>query len=357
MKNKVWKEIYKYFKVVIFLAVIVFLVKVNEYVLVRPGYIRYIIHAADNSETGEDYDCVVIGASHGRASIDPHYFMEMGYASNPINMSIQGATVIDNYYMIKEVCRNNDVKKIILELDYQYWDKNTKRDSDFGDLFVYGQLPFSEVKLEYIANELMDKDFRTVYFKKYAFAKKSKDIWQNIEIKKTDDYKNYDISAATGLETEGPYQGRGFFYRTKVTDKKGKLNPSPWSYDNLNPKVGQYYEKIVEYCRDNGIELICVSTPIPPSCVLSGPVKDANTFFKRLCDENGVRYIDGNLIKDNVLHVEDDDFCDWEGHMNGEIAEQFSEILTNLLKEDNSEYFYGSYEECIEAINSRGNKE
>ena len=43
--------------------------------------------------------------------------------------------------------------------------------------------------------------------------------------------------------------------------------------------------------------------------------------------------------------------------MNGEIAEQFSEILTNLLKEDNSEYFYGSYEECIEAINSRGNKE
>ena len=85
MKNKVWKEIFKYFKVVIFLAVIVFLVKVNEYVLVRPGYIRYIIHAADNSETGEDYDCVVIGASHGRASIDPHYFMEMGYASNPIN--------------------------------------------------------------------------------------------------------------------------------------------------------------------------------------------------------------------------------------------------------------------------------
>ena len=77
-----------------------------------------------------------MGASHGRASIDPHYFLEMEYAVNPINMCIQGATVIDNYYMIREACNNNDVKKIILELDYQYWNKNLKRDSDFGD-FLY----------------------------------------------------------------------------------------------------------------------------------------------------------------------------------------------------------------------------
>ena len=95
----------------------------------------------------------------------------MEYAVNPINMCIQGATVIDNYYMIREACNNNDVKKIILELDYQYWNKNLKRDSDFGDLLVYGQLPFSTLKMEYIVNQLMDKDFRTIYFRRYAFAK------------------------------------------------------------------------------------------------------------------------------------------------------------------------------------------
>ena len=43
--------------------------------------------------------------------------------------------------------------------------------------------------------------------------------------------------------------------------------------------------------------------------------------------------------------------------MNGELAEQFSEVLTDILmKDNNSEYFYSSYDECIEAIKARGNE-
>ena len=59
---------------------------------------------------------------------------------------------------------------------------------------------------------------------------------------------------------------------------------------------------------------------------------EADTYFKQICDENNVRYIDGNLIKNEILNVSDDDFSDWEGHMNGELAEQFSEVLTEILK-------------------------
>lgn len=357
MKKKAFKEILKYVRVIVFFAVITILVEAVNYVMVQPGYARYIIHTVDNSDDGSDYDCIVVGASHGRASIDPHYFLEMEYAVNPINMCIQGATVIDNYYMIREACNNNDVKKIILELDYQYWNKNLKRDSDFGDLLVYGQLPFTSLKMEYIVSQLMDKDFRTIYFRRYAFARNWKTAKKYMAIKKTDEYKNFQIEGVAGIETEGPYQGLGFFYRTKVTDKKGKLNPSPWTYDDLNPKVQKYFQKIVKYCKDNGIELICVTTPIPPSSVVSGAANEANTYFKQICDENNVRYIDGNLIKNEILNVSDDDFSDWEGHMNGALAEQFSEVLTEILKKnDCSEYFYSSYDEYIEAIKARGNE-
>ncbi|MFR2510903.1 MAG: hypothetical protein ACLS9K_01120 [Lachnospira eligens] len=119
----------------------------------------------------------------------------------------------------------------------------------------------------------------------------------------------------------------------------------------------KYFQKIVKYCKDNGIELICVTTPIPPSSVVSGAANEADTYFKQICDENNVRYIDGNLIKNEILNVSDDDFSDWEGHMNGELAEQFSELLTDILKKDDcSEYFYSSYDECIEAIKARGNE-
>ena len=113
-----------------------------------------------------------------------------------------------------------------------------------------------------------------------------------LDIKKTDEYKNFQIEGVAGIDTEGPYQGLGFFYRTKVIDRKGKLNPSPWTYDDLNPKVQKYFQKIVKYCNDNGIELICVTTPIPPSSVVSGAANEANTYFKQICDENNVRYID-----------------------------------------------------------------
>lgn len=357
MKKKAFKEILKYVRVIVFFAVITILVEAVNYVMVQPGYARYIIHTVDNPDDGSDYDCIVVGASHGRASIDPHYFLEMEYAVNPINMCIQGATVIDNYYMIREACNNNDVKKIILELDYQYWNKNLKRDSDFGDLLVYGQLPFTSLKMEYIVSQLMDKDFRTIYFRRYAFARNWKTAKKYMAIKKTDEYKNFQIEGVAGIDTEGPYQGLGFFYRTNVTDKKGKLNPSPWTYEDLNPKVQKYFQKIVKYCKDNGIELICVTAPITPSSVVSGAANEADTYFKQICDENNVRYIDGNLIKNEILNVSDDDFSDWEGHMNGELAEQFSEVLTEILKKnDCSEYFYSSYDECIEAIKARGNE-
>ena len=93
MKNKAFKEILKYVRVIVFFAVITILVEAINYVMVQPGYARYIIHTVDNPDEGSDYDCIVVGASHGRASIDPHYFLEMGYAVNPVNMCIQGATV------------------------------------------------------------------------------------------------------------------------------------------------------------------------------------------------------------------------------------------------------------------------
>ena len=47
----------------------------------------------------------------------------------------------------------------------------------------------------------------------------------------------------------------------------------------------KYFQKIVKYCKDNGIELICVTAPITPSSVVSGAANEADTYFKQICDE------------------------------------------------------------------------
>lgn len=345
MSNK----ILKYVRAIIFVAVIVGLVKSMDFAMMPSGYIRYIIHAAGNSDEKEGYDCIILGASHGRTSINPEYMIDSGYAKNPLNMCIPGESVVNSYYLLKEACRNNDVKKVVLEMDYQYWINDEARDSEFGDLFEYVQLPMSKVKLEYIGNELFTKDFRTVYFKKLAYTDDFGSVGNNIKTKLSKAYRNYDMEAVEVRDADGPYIGRGFFYREKI-DKKGDFWVCDWSEDDISDKVLAYFQKIVKYCNDNGIELVCITEPITPTAVVNGPSEQANTYLQKICRQNNVRYIDFTLLKKDVLKVTDDDFCDWEGHMYGELANRFSHILSQVLVEPQNEWFYGTYAQLEQAV-------
>ena len=64
MSNK----ILKYVRAVVFIAIVVGLVKCMDYAMMPSGYIRYIIHEADNADTDEGYDNIIIGASQDRKS-------------------------------------------------------------------------------------------------------------------------------------------------------------------------------------------------------------------------------------------------------------------------------------------------
>lgn len=343
-------KVLKYIRAAVFVAFIVGLVKCMDFVMMPSGYIRYIIHAVGNPDTEEGYDCVVLGASHGRSSIDPKYMIESGYAKNPLSLCIPGESVVNSYYLLKEACRNNNVKKVVLEMDYQYWTNDETRDSEFGDLFEYIQLPMSKVKLEYIGNELMDKDFRTVYFKKLAYTSDFGEVGNNIKTKLTKEYRNYDISAVKVCDANGPYMGRGFFYRENNNEEKPDFWVQEWSENDISNKVIQYFHKIVDYCNDNDIELVCITEPITTTAVVKGPSQYANSFFKDICSDNNVRYIDFTLLKSDVFDITDSDFCDWEGHMYGEAAERFSKIMSEVMVNDSKEYFCDSYKVKIDEI-------
>ena len=96
--------------------------------------------------------------------------------------------------------------------------------------------------------------------------------------------------------------------------------------------------------------MVCITEPITPTAVVKGPSRDANTFFKDICSNNNVRYIDFTFLKNDVFDITDNDFCDWEGHMYGEAAERFSGIMSEVLANGNEEYFYDSYKAKIDEI-------
>lgn len=327
------------------MAVIAGMILVMDYALVPSGYIRYIMHEVNNADTdtADGYDNIIIGASHARSAIDPLKLDEVGASDNAFNLAIPGETVIDSYYLLMESNRNNKVKRVIYDLDYQYWCNYAER--EFEDCFIYTWLPFSKVKIKYITDNLLTKDFRTVYSKRWAYETSPSAIMNNLKVKSGSAYRNYSMDAVEIHDAGGPYVAKGFFYRDMKMDGLAPSDIVAWDESGISSKVLDAFEKTVQYCRKNKIELICVTSPITPTTAVNGYSEQAGKYFTELCNKYGVTYYDFNLLTMDTLSRTDDDFFDEEGHMLGSLADRYSEILAKVLngKCDKSTIFYSTY--------------
>lgn len=272
----------------------------------------------------------------------------MDYAMMPSGYT--GETVTDSYYLLMESNRHNNVKRVIYDLDYQYWCNYAER--EFEDCFIYTWLPFSKVKIKYIADNLLTKDFRTVYSKRWAYETSPSSIMNNLKVKSSAAYRNYSMDAVEIHDAGGPYVAKGFFYRDMKMDSIVPSDIVAWDENGISGKVLDSFEKTAQYCKKNNIELVCVTSPITPTTAVNGYSEQAGAYFTRLCEEYGVEYYDFNLLTMDTLPRTDDDFFDEEGHMLGELADRYSDILASVLldKCDKSTAFYGTYAQLERAV-------
>lgn len=314
-----------WFKSLVFILLCCIVLALADFVLVPSGYIRFILHQLN---TGEDYELLVLGASHGRSAINP-YKLEENLGKCSINASIPGETVEDSYYLLKETCRKKVPQIVVLDLDYQYWCNFVER--EFGDTFIYSQMKWSPVKLEYVADNLLDKDFRTLFMKRWAWVSSKDEIVENLKTKLSAPYWRYDISAVKVRDAGGPYEGRGYFRRQRDLADKGEYIAFAWDEARIHKKTLKYFRKIADFCREKDIKLICVTSPLPPYAVERGPSGEAFEYFKRITGEQGVAYFDCNLLREEVLPRSNEDYVDWDGHMTGDLAETYSDVLGKVL--------------------------
>ena len=335
---------------VIFLTGLIVIMGVIDFACVQTGYVNYILRNVCVKNNKTDYDTVIIGASHARSAINPVKLDEAGASDNAFNLAIPGETVTDSYYLLMESDRHNNVKRVIYDLDYQYWCNYAER--EFEDCFIYTWLPFSNVKLKYIADNLLTKDFRTVYSKRWAYEISPSAIMNNLKVKSSAAYRNYSMDAVEIHDAGGPYAAKGFFYRDMKMDSLVPSDIVAWDESGISDKVLDSFEKTVQYCKKNNIELVCVTSPITPTTSVNGYSEQAGAYFTRLCEEYGVEYYDFNLLTMDTLPRTDDDFFDEEGHMLGELADRYSDILASVLldKCDKSTAFYGTYAQLELAV-------
>ena len=80
---------------------------------------------------------MILGASHARSAIDPAK-IDSQADTVTLSMAIPGETLKDSYYVLEESCKNNDVKRVIFDVDYQYW-FGPQEEGYFAETFIYNQ--------------------------------------------------------------------------------------------------------------------------------------------------------------------------------------------------------------------------
>lgn len=343
----------KILKCIIFLAICITINAFIKFALIPPSYARVILH--ELNESNQNYDCVILGASHSRSGINP-YIIDKKIDVNSLNLSIPSESIQDSYYLLKESYRNNSPKTVILDLDYQYWYNLVK--SDYGATFIYDQLDWTPVKFDYMFNNLLNKDFRVGLSRWANYTYLVTNVKSNLNTKLSSDYANYSVNSVNNKDAGGPYVGKGFFYREQTFGGKGsiKKNSIKWNSAKVDAKALKYFNKIVKYCKDNNIKLICVTSPITPATLLTGPYNEIHDYFKQLCEQKNVDYYDFNLVKPEKLPVTNVDFVDYDGHMCGKLADKYTEILGDVIAKaqtgdlDKNEYFYSTFKEYLDNL-------
>lgn len=351
---------------VVFLALLMIILKECDFIFAQTGYVRYIINEAEKEDN--NYDTVILGASHCRGAIDPARLDEK-LGTNAINMAIPGETVEDSYYILKDIDSSNDIKTVILDVDYQYW-MTEQPTAHFTRSFIYQQLKNPAVKMEYLIKNRDVMDMRNLLASRLSWSVSPSSVRRNISMKTSEAYKDVTIESAYAENgfvegADGPYVGKGFFDRQGT--EYGKLPPGAdyvqtWvgrSDDELDVNVKAVFKDIVDYCNEKGYRLICVTTPITPTIVKTLRMDYVHdTFVSFITQECGVEYYDFNNALMSFVPRSDCDYGDQEGHMGGTLAEVYSAALAEFLSDawdgsyDSSDYFYGSFEDMFENMQS-----
>ena len=87
-------------------------------------------------------------------------------------------------------------------------------------------------------------------------------------------------------------------------------------------------------CKENDIEFVAVTTPIPINTLkdYSDSYNAAWKYFGQFFEEQGVEYLNFNTQYFKAFTHDLKAYTDYDGHMNGDAAKEYSEVLAQVLE-------------------------
>jgi len=317
---------------------------------------------ADINRQEENIDIVFLGSSRTYRAVDTVNMSE-NLNKNIFNVATDSVSFTTLYHLLLEVDKTNDLETVYLEYSMAMF----KRENSTNDHVVY-RLLSGENKEEFNkAANLNYENFRLIEFTNYMENFSNGRFVSNIG-----QWFNTDKTLGSGIQTnQSVYMGNGFVYASKFVESEKELmlptsyytDGKLWKEDQVNSVALEYFYKIIDYTKQNNIELILFSPPYP-EVVTRDNYTDFNTFDTQI--ENFIQNHEGaeNLkvlnftkIKKNFMELSIENFYN-ANHCNGKGARLLTPLIEQIYLEiknntyNKNYWFYNSYEELLQDYNN-----
>lgn len=327
---------------IVFCLIVALLIKGLSDVLIPKSMNRYYIleqYLKDHPEDNE-HDVMVFGSCHSYTSFDPLY-LEARTGISAFVYGNAGEIIPTTYVRMVDQFKKHVPKVALVEIwSIQPYETYSTHERVFG--FYLGDnlegTKLSREKLEVI------KDFGNMEFPEEDVKITDIDnITMNIPMVRYKD-RLTDESLTTvdfdySFEGTQPYNTASTFneMKSRLTRNGFRLNPfnavldyaerqktiEDGDFMELEPDIVKYIQKIIDLCKENGVELIFYRAPYLSRVNELKKLVHLN----EICEENGVKYID--LEKEISYNCETDFFDAW--HLSQIGADKSTEYLSNYI--------------------------
>lgn len=282
--------------------------------------------AKERKELDGEIETLLCGTSTVQRGIDPE-IIDNGLETISFNTASSAQPLNGTYEVIKDMAKNNPVKTVILGIS-----PSTMMNKEGGTqykVYVYNRLDGIAGKCSYLLQgcSLEEWSYILLYSIRVEDYFDGSAIKKNIEVKLSQEYKSGKIINSS-YKIKGMIANRKKFQEPQIETlkkEKCKFSPEKIKEQNLEQLV-----RIVEYCKENQIELILVYVPLSGNAIQSyGDISPMHDFFARFAEEHEVLFWDFNYYKDMKELFTNDKFQD-KKHLNKYGAEIFSEKLVSV---------------------------
>lgn len=314
-------------------------------------YGRAVIH---NLYTEPKIEGLFLGNSHIYRAIDPA-IMDEKLGIETFVCASPGLELDGSYALLREAYRKHpEIKNVYVDLDFVLLNKPPIKDkTNFKPIWrVSNYLKEKDIKYNYLFHTIPVKNYPDIFLKigKHKFTINPKKIRKTLIARLNGNYQKHIYPSSSDLnKINKGFIGKDVDYGED--EEEGLLNELTLSFsiDKIDQDWYGFVQNIIDFCKENNLELVFFSVPESFSDVLNlGNYDECAAFLRNFFDEKDCKYYDFNLCRKEYLSLKTSDYYDAE-HLNkngsAKICEAVANVLLSKTEEEAKSYFYNSFEE------------